>query len=269
MQKIKDFFWLLSFKLRSSPTVSRPLWRSRVIIFLSGAILLFFLGRFAVNYLKTPQPTISLLVPKENEVVSTDDLYVRGLVLPLGSKVTVNDQSVSLNGDGTFTTILKIQEGQNVLRVTAERRGKRAEVLRLVRRDLTAEEKQAKGEAQAKEEAEARAQILSKDQEIAQVQGVYTQREVKKVRVIEQALKDDFGLKRVVGRVVNDTEGPAFWVKVTASFLDKQGGKLEEKIAFVTSFEKFLKPGEEASFETQSIEKPFDHYQVDVTWEKE
>lgn len=242
--------------------------KRKVLIFTSG-ILVLLSARFIYSYLSEPLPTIFLQTPKETEEVSADDLYVKGKVTPLGSKVLINDQSVFLNGDGTFTAILKIKEGENRLLVTAEKSGKRAEVLRLVRRRLSPEEERLKQEVQVKEEAEARAKILSQNQEIAQVQAAYAQKESKKVRIVQQELKTDFGIKRVVGKVINDTDGAAYWVKVTATFLDQSGKPLETKIAFVTSFEKFLKPGEETPFETQTAEGPFDHYQLDVTWEKE
>jgi len=245
------------------------LWRRRVVVFVLGVSLFLLGGKFLYGYFNEPLPTITIHAPQENQEILSDDLYLRGGVSPLGSKVLVNGQSVSLNGDGTFTAILKIKEGQNTLLVTAEKRGKKAELLRLVRRELSPEEERARQEAEAKEAAETRAKIASQNQEIAQVQGAYAQREVQKVRVIEHELKDEYGLKRVVGKVVNDTDGPAYWVKVTATFLDPQGRAVDTKIAFAASFEKFLKPQEAAPFETQSIENDFDHYQLEVTWEKE
>lgn len=247
---------------------NRPKFRQALLICLAISPLLL-IGWASYSYWQSPLPTLTLNAPKENEDVFTDTLYLRGTVSPLGSKVLVNNQSVSLNGDGSFTAILKIKEGENTLRLTAKNRSKSAEVLRLVQRKLTPEEQRAKQEAEAKETADARAKILSQNQEIAQVQAAYSQKEAKKVRVAEQELKTDHGLKRVVGKIVNDTDGAAYWVKVTATFLDQAGRPLETKMAFVTSFEKFLKPQETAQFETQSAEKDFDHYQLDVTWEKE
>lgn len=239
-------------------------------------IALFFLaiailgaGKYFDDYLNSPLPSITLFTPKENEEILNDDLYIRGLVSPLGSKVLVNDQKVSLNGDGTFTAILKIGEGKTTLHLTAERRGKKAEVLRLIKRVLSVDEQRLKQEAQAKEQADARARVAGHDQEIAQVEAAYTQREAKKVRVVEHALKEEYGLKRVVGNVANDTDRPAYWVKVTATFLDQQGKTVDTKLAFVTSFEKFIKPGEMAAFETQTTQTQFDHYQLEVTSEKQ
>lgn len=264
MKSLKDL--LAQIQIPLNP---KSLWRPRTISFALSALLIFGGGKFLFDYLNEPLPTISLQTPKENEEILTDDLYLRGTVHPLGSKVLVNGQSVSLNGDGTFTAVLQIKEGKNTLQVTAENKGKKAEFLRLVNRKLSPAEDQAKKETEAKELAETRARILSQNQEISQVQSAYTQRDAKKVRVINHELKDDYGLKRVAGEVVNDTESAAYWVKVTANFLDEQGRTVEIKLSFITSFEKFLKPGETASFETQSIEKDFDHYQLDVTWEKE
>lgn len=241
----------------------------KFIALLLSLILIYFGGKYFLDYLHEPLPKITLHTPKENEEVTTSDLYIRGLVSPLGSKVLVNGQNVSLNGDGTFTAIVKVKEGENTLLVIAEKRGKKAEFLRLVRRSLSPEEAKQKQEAEAKELAEARARVLSQDQETSQVQAAYTQREVKKVRVTSHELKGEYGLKRVVGKVVNDTDYPTYWVKVTTNFLDPQGQTVDSKIAFVTSFEKFLKPGEEATFETQTMDKEFDRYQLEVTWEKE
>lgn len=270
MGKVSELFSQIVAKFRPHDDFSgQPLWPKKLIFSLLGILALLAVGKFADNYFNGPVPTIALATPKENEAVLTDDLYVRGSVFPAGSRVLINGQNVSLNGDGTFTAVLKVKEGQNILQVTAQTGRKKAEFLRLVRRDLTEEEKRLRQEAKVKEEAEAKARILSKDQEIAQVQAAYTQKEAQRVRVTEQAIKEEAGLKRIIGKVVNDTDARAFWVKVTASLLDPAGAKVEEKIAFITSFEKFLKPGEEASFETQTIEKPFDHYQVEVTWEKE
>lgn len=253
------------FLLKLKPLV----WRRGPLFALLGALLLVLGGKFIYDYISEPSPKITLSTPKENEVVLNDDLYLRGTVTPLGSKVLVNGQDVSLNGDGTFTAILKVQEGENILRVTAEKKGKKAELLRLVNRNLSEEEVRLKQEKEDKEKAEVQSKITSQNQEIAQVQAAYTQRDVKKVRVIGHTIKEDFGVKRVVGEVVNDTDQPAYWVKVTATLFDKDGRTLETKIAFVTSFDKFLKPAEAAPFETQSIDKTFDRYQLEVTWEKQ
>lgn len=262
MEKIKEQFLRLLER-------GKPFWHRKPFLLLLGLATLLFLGKSVFDYFNGPVPTITLSVPKENEAVFYNELYVRGMVLPLGSKVLINDQPVSLNGDGTFTAVIRIQEGQNVLLVKAQKSTKTAEFLRLVKRELTEEEKRLQQEAKAKEEAEAKTKALSKDQEIAQVQAAYTQREAKKVRVIEHAVAEEAGFRRIIGKLVNDTDKPAYWVKVTAALLDGQGNKVEEKLAFVTSFDKFLKPGEEAAFETQAIEKEFDHYQLDVSWEKE
>lgn len=270
MEKIKASFSQILAKLKLHLVFQKkPLWHGGILAYLIIVIAVLFSIRYVNAYLNITTPTISLVVPKENDVAYNNDLYIRGVVLPSGSKVLINGQPVSLNGDGTFTAVVKISEGQNVLKVAAENGRKHAEFLRLIRRELSEDEKRIKQEADAKEAAELKAKTLSKDQEIAQVQAAYTQREAKKVRVIEHALKEERGIKRVIGKLVNDTDNPAYWVKVTAAFLDKQGGKIEEKLAFVTSFDKFLKPGEEAPFETQASEKTFDHYQLDVSWEKE
>ncbi|MDP3998727.1 MAG: FxLYD domain-containing protein [bacterium] len=263
LRQLKDSLDYFLAKLR--PQAFHP----RVTIFFAVALVIFMAGKLAYGYLNAPLPTISLQNPGENEEVFSDDLYIRGMVAPPGSKVLVNEEGVSLNGDGTFTAVLKIREGQNTIRVAAEKNGRKSEFLRLVKRSLSPDEARLRQEVESKAKAEAQTKLASQNQEIAQVQAAYTQREAKTVRVIEHKAEDSYGIKRVVGKVVNDSDGPAYWIKVTANFLDREGKTVDAKIAFVTSFDKFLKPGEISPFETQTVDKEFDHYQLEVSWEKE
>ena len=263
LRTLKNSLFQLLAKLR--PQTFHP----RGTILFAAVLVIFMVGKLSYGYLNAPLPTISLQNPGENEEVFADDLYVRGTVTPLGSKVLVNEEGVSLNGDGTFTAVLKIREGQNTIRVAAEKDGKTSEFLRLVKRSLSPEEARLRQEVADKAKAEAQAKLASQNQEIAQVQAAYTQREAKTVRVIEHKAEDSYGIKRVTGKVVNDSDGSAYWVKVTANFLDREGKTVDTKLAFVTSFDKFLKPAEAATFETQTIDKEFDHYQLEVSWEKE
>ncbi len=80
--------------------------------------------------LDTEAPTIDLSAPKEGDKVQgkKNQLLTVSGSTDQGSKVTVNDRLVHLGADGTFTTVLSLNNGDNQLTVKAtDRAGNTAE----------------------------------------------------------------------------------------------------------------------------------------------
>jgi hypothetical protein len=88
--------------------------------------------------------------------VTRDTVEVTGKVKPVTSDVTVNGQSATLDKDGSFSTPVFLNVGENEIRITAENGTKQAEYSRVVTRKLSEKEiaaEKAAEEAAARKEA--------------------------------------------------------------------------------------------------------------------
>jgi len=241
--------------------------------------LVFILGFFLVfpgvslwKFYLGPGPLITVFSPLENSEVFGEKILVKGRVSPWTSKIEVNNQPVSLNGDGSFASVVKILPGENIIKIVAQKFGKKSEVLLMVRRNLTPEEKRAEEEAKAKKEEEEKVKAASIDQEIANIESLYqtaTESLKKGVRIITSSIEEEGERKRIIGEVLNDTEKPVSWVKITATFFGRKGEIVDTKIGFAVFKDKILLPKEIASFKTQSIQVPFEYYRLETSWEEE
>lgn len=235
-----------------------------ILILIPAAI---FLGNIAWGYIGTDKPTIQLMLPKENIEVLGEDLLVKGKVTPIVDKVTVNGNTASLNGDGLFTVIIKVQPGINTLKITAKKGLQEAEMLNMVVRKLSPEEEEIQRKALQEKQEKESTQAKTVDQKIAEINALYENNNAKKIKVVNSTIETQGALKRITGEVVNDSEKPVRWVKVTASFFDSQQNIIDSKIGFVVSNNEVLQPSARGSFKTQTIQAPFTDYKLDVKWE--
>lgn len=237
-----------------------------LLILIPAAI---FLGNMVWGYVGANKPTIKLIVPEENIEVIGEDLLVKGTVTPVVDKVMVNDNIASLNGDGLFTAIIKIQPGINTLKIKASKGIQEAEVLNIVVRKLSPEEEAAQEKSLLEKQKEETVHATTVDQKIAEINALYENNTAKKIKVVNSAIETQGTLKRITGEVINDSGKPVKWVKVTASFFDDKQNLIDSKIGFVVSNNEILQPNARGSFKTQTIQVPFINYKLDVKWEDE
>ena len=241
---------------------------------LSQAIFLFivvFVALKAVSYffsfMNAPIPTLSLQFPKEDQITTGEKAFIKGVITPVSSEVFANGQKVAKNGDGSFTAVISIPEGRSTLKVEALYRGKKAEILRLVTRQLTQEELQIREEEKRKKELEAREDTLKTDQKIDDLLSTYNKgATINAVTVLDNKLEDKFGFKSITGKVINNTSEKVYWVKVTATFYDANNNIVDSKSGFAVSLDQVLESGRAANFKTQSTTKAFSYYKATVDW---
>lgn len=89
-----------------------------------------------------------------------------------------------------------------------------------------------------------------------------------KVEVKSHTKKVDYGYPKIVGEVVNNTQNPTTFVKVTATFYDNQGKVIGTSFTYAGDTASTpLAPKTTAPFEITDIsQKNFDTYKLDVNW---
>lgn len=77
-------------------------------------------------------PKLSVLSPKDNEVIHSLTLEVKGVTIP-DAAIYVNNQLASVNFDGNFDYSLSLLPGENIIKIkSVSRTGKETEVKRTV-----------------------------------------------------------------------------------------------------------------------------------------
>jgi len=79
--------------------------------------VIIYLG-YQVHAVNVP-PKINIVQPKNGEVVSTASVLLSGTVDP-GSKLTVNGQSIFVDGSGNFKQLVSVGAGQRILTFVAD-----------------------------------------------------------------------------------------------------------------------------------------------------
>lgn len=276
-QKIKtgvfDFFKEFSFEgvknlLEEKPKLNWSLLKNLVILLV--LILTFWQG---ISFVLAKPPDITLEQPPAGFTNQGEKLFVIGKVVPPRSRVTVNGNGVSLNGDGSFTAVVNIPLGENTLEIEAVYKRKEAKVLRLVKRIPTQEELQVEEAEGAKKKLEAANKAAELDRTVKDLMAAKSAMGAegsKKgfLRIMNNQVKEEGGFASIVGEVVNLGEEPASWVMITAKFFNETGNAVDTKYGFATDFGKVIKPKGKAEFETQATAQKFDHYSLELSWEE-
>jgi hypothetical protein len=214
-----------------------------------------------INQLKADKvPYIELQTPENNQILKGEGLFVSGKVMPVGVVVTINDQAAYLNGDGSFTALVKLPEGQSVLKVKAVKGHQVAEVIRLVERQLTKDEIQAK----QKQTEEKQARLNNTVNDILAAAKVNDNQ--KNLKVINNRLVKEGDFTRIVGEVVNHSTLPVNGVTITAYFWDQSGNIIDTKYGFTQKLQADLMPEETATFETQPTLLSFTNYRLEINY---
>lgn len=218
-------------------------------------------------YASSPVPTVTLQFPKESQEVTGEKIFIKGRVVPSGSRVTVNKEPVAGNGDGSFTAVVAVPEGKSTLSVEASYRGKKAKVLHLISRVLSEQEQQAQLEKNKKEDLAVAQKVLGEDEKIDQLLSAYnTGSSLSAVHILSHALKKAGSFQWVAGEVINGLLEDAHWVKIAATFYDTNNNPVDTQVGFAVAEEQVLKPGEIVKFKTKSTLKAFSFYKLNVEW---
>ncbi|MBP7061084.1 MAG: helix-turn-helix domain-containing protein [Candidatus Moranbacteria bacterium] len=99
-----------SFAPLSFVITSRTLFLTGIIIVVSGAF--FYLYQEFQSFAAEPQ--LTLLEPENGALVDSQDVRVRGKT-DKGATVTLNDQAVFVDNEGTFSDMLPVRFGMNTI----------------------------------------------------------------------------------------------------------------------------------------------------------
>src|SRR5215217_879667 len=88
----------------------------------------------------SPTPELVVSSPSGSPTVTSDSIEVAGEVTPATSKVTVNGEGVTLADDGSFSTPLHLNVGENYIQISAEKGSEQADASRTVTREPAEEE---------------------------------------------------------------------------------------------------------------------------------
>jgi len=82
-----------------------------------------------------PKPELVVSSPSGSPTVTSDSIEVKGEVTPATSKVTVNGEGVTPADDGSFSTPLHLNVGENYIQISAEKGSEQAGASRTVTRE--------------------------------------------------------------------------------------------------------------------------------------
>jgi hypothetical protein len=238
--------------------------------FLKRFFIIFIVAPLALLsyfFITLPQPVITLQIPKADQIATEKELYIQGKIKPNWAQVQVNGKSASINGDGTFTLLLPVNIGKNILKLQASYFGKNAEYLVPITRELSQGERIAQAQEQQKEEAEARQRVLAADTKINDLLDQSNSDSLTYiVQVITHSIKKDSIFSRIVGEVTNMTLDPVYWVKITAKFYNASDQLIDTKEGFAVSQVESISPGKTHDFMTQATDKQFAYYKLSTDW---
>lgn len=227
--------------------MKRPSRAKAVLLGVGIVFILLLLNIFRlVFFAKTP--IIYLEKPISGEIVRSEMLYVAGRVEPISAHVTVNGEKPAVNGDGTFTAVVEISRGESILEVTASHWFKKARVLVIVNRKLSAEE------------------ILLKEEQSRAQQGLSEIEKQAHVRVTSNSLIVDGRNAKIIGEVTNFSENDVTDIEITVTFLNIDSTVVDRKYGIAYGFNEALAPGEVAQFETTRTASDFLVYQLSLAW---
>jgi hypothetical protein len=82
-----------------------------------------------------PKPELVVSSPSGSPTVTSDSIEVKGEVTPATSKVEVNGEGVTPSDDGSFSTPLHLNVGENYIQISAVKGSEQAEASRTVTRE--------------------------------------------------------------------------------------------------------------------------------------
>ena len=254
---IKNSSYLLLGSLKAKLSLKTAIVGTTIVF------LLLILNLFK-SLLIADTPIVYLNEPRNKEVIRGDSVFISGSVEPANAAVTINGKKAALNGNGEFTAVTHLDIGENIIEVIANNKFKKANLLTVVTRELSAEENrtQAKQEEQIEEVAEI-------EQEISDILAVQdTNSSGSSVEITENTLIETGEYTLAAGEVTNFGGVNATSIQVIATFFGENGEVLDVAEATAVDSGNILRPGENAPFETVPTTVEYNNYELTVDWEE-
>lgn len=283
LDDVRGFLMMVCYSLVDT-RVARAVLGSSIIIVISIVSLRLFGG-----YINSPRPTIYITSPSLDSQILDKKILVKGRVIPAESQVTVNGDKVESNGDGTFSQIVNLSAGINVLKFEAVHYGKKSGVIQTATRVLTDEEKAEQTAALLKEQAK----VNESATQIAQVQatpdvlGAQAPSADPTPATSSSTLENSLESFRLPspGMIVTKTETPSGndiiisgifknttektlrWLKIKGEYKDSSGKLLDSKIGAITKIDQHLAPGAQVEYAIPSSSVPYKTCEISVAYE--
>jgi hypothetical protein len=261
-------------------TLIRSIYDTAVARTYLGITIITILGviayRSASGFLFAAPPVISITSPQINQEVTGKQLYIQGKVTPTQSQVLVNGEEVYSNGDGSFSQVVDITEGKNIIKVTAENYGKKADVVQMVTRNLSPEEiaakqlEKQKKEAQIKEEAEKIAQKENAEKNVLGAEATPqppSQEEFNQENIISKQVVKVAQGNVITGKYQNKSGRTIRWVKLVAKIKDESGQVIDTKDSFITQSTQLLAPLAEVTYTVPITTEKFTDFELTTSYE--
>ncbi len=284
LDDLRGYFMMLCYSVIET-RVARAVLGCSVIIVLSFISLRLFGG-----YVNAPRPTIFITSPQADALVTDKQILVKGRVVPQDSEVTVNGQKVISNGDGTFSQMVQVAAGANVIKFEASYYGRKSGALHTATRILTEEEKAEQTAALLKEKEKVKADAnqlatalqsdvlgtsvspspqptatpapsLPAETDIDKFKlplggMIMTQNEVKKN-----------GETILTGIFKNTTGKTLRWVKIKADFKNTANSLIDSKTGAITLPDQHLAPGTEVEYTVPATISTYNDFELRVAYE--
>jgi hypothetical protein len=233
-------------------------------------------------YLNAPRPIITIRDPSEKSEVADAGILLQGTVTPADSVVKVNNHTALTNGDGSFSQVIDLKEGDNIIKVEAEYLSKKSAVMRKTKRVLSNKEIEARKVAQLKEQSalEQKAKLIAQAEqpvvtepsptstpEEHSVLGVVTDNVSGGTEIIDEQKIKKGNSVIVTGRMQNKTGKTIKLVKVRAVFKDAFGTPVDTQEGAVTDASTSLAPEAIFPFTIPATKEDFAGYDINFTYE--
>lgn len=281
LDDIRGFFMMVLYSLVDT-RVARAVLGSSIIIVVSVFSLRLFGG-----YINAPRPTIYITSPKADAELTDKQVLVKGRVFPGDSVVTVNGQNVVANGDGTFSQVVNLSAGMNVLKFEATFYGRKSGAIQTAMRTLTEEEKAEQTAALLKEQNKVKSAadqlaLLQKPPDVLAAettpppQATSSASSADSAEQYKEPLKDMIQSQSIVrngeeniitGQFKNATDKTLRWVKIRAEYIDTSGTVVDTKVGAITRVDEHLAPGTMVEYTIPASTTAYSTYRITVAYE--
>lgn len=223
------------------------------------AVLLLFGKREEVK-----APVITITTPIEQNLITDQQVYVRGKVWPSDAKLKISNKAeIAQNGNGEFTAMVDVPVGKSILKFYSTYRGKESSMIMPIERKRTPEEEL--GYQQKLE----RDKVLG-DQKVAGLKNEVVNRVNKlqdvqsMIKVTEQRVATIGAQRKVTGTLINSGPSNAYGVMAIVTFFDNTRSVVDVQEAKVTEGATPMQPGQSLPFATLPSAKMFASIDVAV-----
>ncbi|HUQ85062.1 MAG TPA: hypothetical protein VM077_01955 [Candidatus Limnocylindrales bacterium] len=244
-------FWHVKTSVQMKPVL--------IALIVIPTLLLLFGKREVVK-----APVITITTPIEKNLITDQQVYVRGKVWPSDAKLRVSNKAeIAQNGNGEFTAMVNVPVGKSVLKFFSSYRGKESSMI------FPIERRRSPVEELAYQQQLERDKVLG-DQKVAGLKNEVMNRVNKlqdvqsMIKVTEQKVATIGAQRKVTGTLTNSGPSNAYGVTALVTFFDSTRSVVDVQEAKVVEGATPMQPGQSLPFSTLPSAKVFASFDVAV-----